>query len=1147
MNVRIKKILSFSMAVLMLFGVLSTSVLVYAAEDDSSQKEEVTVDPLASLYHYDAVQLEKLIGVDSYIDYTDEHADAKKAPEDANIVITYEDLVTEDEPVSADGKTVYSAEQAEDLIAEQEAQEEAENAEANADNSETADLEEDPASEDAKKEEEDQKEEIVYTTASYELKDASEVKDTKGVVAGHFSYEDEVTGTVLSTGDTGETVFRFNVEKTGMYAMRITYTSNPQADSDEELEDAEISTTIERMLYIDGKLPFSEARYLYFPRCWSYEYRTIEEGKTLEEMGYDTDKYVVDEETGRIIDKEYDCYTFPEDKNGNDTRPRRWEVPMWQTYYVRDWLGYDIDPFEFYLDEGWHTLTLVSNREHMVISKIEFYRHEEEPTYDEWLKEMKANGVKEVEDHEPIKVQAENPEYVSVQNVFPGNDRTSSITEPQDPAVIKYNILDNGGNNNWMKYEVEVKETGLYSMSFRFRQNSLIGMFSSRRVKINGEVQFREASHLRFMYNTEFQSAYANNGEQEFLFYLEEGVNTVEIEIVLGEMEKYVYQIEQMIDELNDVYQRMLMITGPVPDSYRDYGFRRLVPDCIVSIGEAANELYEIQEDIVEMTGADGDQTNTLLTIAELFEDMAKDEYQIAPNFLTFKNYIIALSDWLYAALGQPVKLDYFVIGDVNEELPQDVSNAFQKVWFECKAFVASFTMDYTTIGFSGDAVTEDSKGNEDDVIEMWAIADRESMLITRYIVDNYFSAEGCPGEGTALYIKVITAGLQEAILAGIGPDISFLDTVNTITFGMRTAIEPVQDMPGFKDIMDEYSYAAVEEGKDVPLEENPWYKKVSMTALNEKTGKEEYNTYGLPTTLIMPMAFYRVDVLHELGIGMPESWTELLSSMPALLNNNFDIGLSTALPGAQLFIYQQEGGDLFRDNGYRTNLDSTESLSAFKTLCEMFQKYSAPVAYDITRFRTGEIPIMVSEDGITIYNTLMTYYELRGLWQLAPAIGTVQEDGTVNHTAVANTMAMIMPKDRGRSQEKKDTIWTYMKWYCGSDSQMRQARETIATSLPTTKYSTANVKALLSQKWTDEERAAVRGILSSLETVPEYPGSYILTQYVSFAFLNAYNRGDNPADAMLEQVTYINKEIARKREEFGLDFWPVTYDEDAK
>lgn len=1186
MNVRMTKILAFLLATVMLYGVLSTSAIL-ANKDDTASTHEKSLD---SVYDYNAAQLEKLIGVDSYFNYLKEYEDVEAAGADDTILINYENLV--DPEVGQAGAYVYAdngeevaAADLEKYLAEDDsakeetaaddetaAEDEAalDNAAATDDTAVTDDaaaadqeadedvVTDDDAADDTVAAQTDKKvvdnaeREIITSTADVKIIDASEMN------AGHFDYVDEedyVTGKAVSTGASGETVFKFYVPKTALYSMNMIYTSNPQPSDDENMADTEISTTIERMLYIDGALPFSETRYLYFPRCWTYEYLTLEEGKSLEDMGYDPEDYTIVEVENpdgtvskRIVDKEYNCYTFPVDKNGNDTRPRRWEVAMWQEYFVRDWLGYEKDPFQFYLDEGWHTLTLVSNREEMVISGIEFYGYEAEPTYDEWIEELKAEGKYNViKDCEPQKIQAENPEYISVQNVIPGNDRTSSITEPQDPAVIKYNILDNGGNNNWMKYRVYVEEDGLYNLAFRFRQNSLIGMFSSRRVKINGETQFKEASELRFMYETSFQSSFANSGPDEngkdtkYMFYLEEGWNTVEIEIVLGEMEDYVYRIEQIIDELNDAYQKMIMITGPVPDSYRDYGFQALVPDCIVTIGNAAQELYEISESIVEMTGEEGDQTNTLLTIAETLKLMAMNEYEIAPNFLTFKNYIISLSDWLYAALGQPLKLDYFVVCDSEEELPQDTSSTLETIWFECRAFVASFTMDYTTIGFADDGSTKLK-----DTIEMWSISDRESMLIHRYLVDNYFT----PKTQISLRIKVITAGLQEAILAGIGPDISFLDTVNTITFGMRTAIEPIQDMPGFKDIMDEFSYDHVVNGEEVALEDNVWYKKVSMTALNEDTGKEEYNTYGLPTTLIVPMAFYRVDVLHELGVGLPESWDELLDAMPALLNGNLDVGISTALPGAQLFIYQQEGGDLFKDDGYRTNLDSVESLSAFKTLCEMFQKYSCPVAYDITRFRTGEIPIMVSEDGLTIYNTLMTYYELRGLWQMAPAIGTAHynEDGSLNyidHTAVANTVAMIMPRDGDHTEQDKLNIWTFMKWYCGSESQQRQAREAMAVSLPTNKFSTANVEAFLAQKWTDDERAAVKGVLSSLETVPEYPGSYILTQYVSFAFLNAYNEGQNPADAMLEQVTYINKEIARKRKEFGLGYEEVKYEAD--
>ncbi len=1085
MKVRITKFLALLMALVTLLGTLSMPAL-FAAEEDTEATSDSSVLGAPEMtvlsaedgaqtgealpedeYHieYDKKQLDKLIGVESYYSYTQKHKDMPKG-EDTIVINAVESYLPD------------------------------------------------------------------QSTANVEVVDGAGYGDGS------------VSGDVLRTGDTGETVFKINVPKEGKYAVALNYASVVVNDEDA----TEISTTIERMFSIDGAMPFSECRYLYFPRCWEYEYYAIPtateikakgidisgyevndndmitngDDALLEALGFDIDDYKLDNE-GNLIDREYDCKTFPKDKNGNDTRPRRWEVPMWQTYYLRDWLGYEIDPFQYYFSEGEHIVSLVSNREEMILKEIILYRYDEEPLYEDWLKEMHKKGVKEVTGVEPIKVQAENPDTISVQNVIPGNDRTSSITEPQHPAYIKYNILENGTANNWMKYKVTVPKTGLYSLSFRFRQNSLIGMFTSRRVKINGDIQFREASYLRFMYETSFQSTFATDGDQEFLFYFEEGENEVEIEIVLGEMVEYVYRIEQLIDELNVVYQKMLMITGPIPDSNRDYGFYRLVPDCIKTIANAANELYDIQESIVEMTGEEGDQTNNLEMIAELFETMATDEYEIAPNFLTFKNYIISLSNWLYAALGQPLKLDYFIIGAADEEVPPDVATTWETIWFECRAFVASFTMDYTTIGFAEDETTKDEE-KETHEIEMWAISDRESMLINRYIVDNYFSADGCVGEGINIRIKVITAGLTEAILAGIGPDLAFLDTINTITFGMRKALLPLEGYEGFEDVMKEYPEAM-------------------MTKLT-MTGQDNImHTYGLPTTMILPLAFYRLDTLSELGIEPPETWDELLTEMPALLNNNMDVGLPTGLVGTTLFLYQTDGGDLYRDNGFETALDDPVALSAFKTLCEMFQKYSCPVAYDITRFRTGEIPIMIQEDGITIYNQLMTFYELRGLWAMGPVIGTAYEDGTIDRTAITNTQAMVIP----RGGYDPEIVWKYVSWYCGTDSQTRQAREAIAVSAPTNKFSTANKTALLAQKWTDEERRAVAAAIEQLEAVPEYPGNYIFAQYVQFAFLDAYNKGANPADAMLGQVSYINKEISRKRKEFGLDYYEISYDENGE
>ena len=58
---------------------------------------------------------------------------------------------------------------------------------------------------------------------------------------------------------------------------------------------------------------------------------------------------------------------------------------------------------------------------------------------------------------------------------------------------------------------------------------------------------------------------------------------------------------------------------------------------------------------------------------------------------------------------------------------------------------------------------------------------------------------------------------------------------------------------------------------------------------------------------------------------------------------------------------------------------------------------------------------------------------------------------------------------------------------------------------------------------------------MANLDAIVNYPGSYIYSRYMKFAFLDAYNNGANPYEAMMSYIPAINEEIARKREEFDL------------
>jgi ABC-type sugar transport system, periplasmic component len=877
------------------------------------------------------------------------------------------------------------------------------------------------------------------------------------------------TGSSLQMGPSGNTVWNVNIPETGRYAMRITYI--PVV--------GDTVTTIERMLYIDGKLPFSEARYFYFPRSW--EYITQEDG------------------------------SFDYDIAGNDIRPIRKQNPVWNTYYLRDWLGYSIDPFEFYFSQGEHTITFVGAREPIVISKIELYRYDEEMSYEDYIASYKAQGATEVTGVDTIKIQGEAPTLVSNACLYPTNDRTSALTEPQDPTVIKYNLLNSSVVGQWMRYKVTVPKSGFYNIVTRFRQNSLIGMFTSRRIRINGVIPFREASYCRFKYSADWQSLPLNNGNTNFMFYLEEGENTIEFEVVLGDMVSYVYRIGQMIINLNAAYQEMIMLTGPTPDAYRDYGFTRVTPDAVRTIGASAQELFDIAKELSDITGELGDQVATLNTIGLLFQTMAEDEYEIAPNFVTFKNYIVALSNWLYASLDQPLKLDYFTVQGTDTAIPQAKANFFQAAWFEIKAFVMSFTMDYTSIGYRSDPDVEIT-----DSIEMWIVSalGRDDALIVRYLIDNYFT----PDSHISVNIKVVSAGLTEAILAGIGPDVANMSSTDTVTWGLREAVTPLNDMPGFDEV-------------------KTWFDDAALTPLTMTNSAGENLTYGLPTVMAFYMMFYRLDVLAELGLDIPTTWDDLYDILPVLQNKHMVIGLPTSLTGTNIFLYQL-GGSLYADDGKRINLDSNVGLKAFELLTDMFVKYSCPVVYDISWFRTGQMPIVIA-DAIGTYNTLMGYSELRGLWEMAPLLGFQQEDGSINVTSPTVVTSIVIPKGAQNPQ----STWEYMKWYTSEDAQIRLAKEQLNVAAnPTTKYNTANVNALLSLAWTDQEYTAVSTQLKNLVGIPEYPGSYIVPVYVDNAFMEVYNSKTNAINSMLDRILDINKEISRKRKEFKMDYLPISY-----
>ena len=282
----------------------------------------------------------------------------------------------------------------------------------------------------------------------------------------------------------GTANFKIDVPADGLYALAFDYYSYLAK-----------ATSIERMLYIDGKIPFSEARYLEMPKTWI---------DVLENEG-----------------------KFKTDLMDNDIRPPKQQEPAWNTYVFHDSTGFVVNPLQIYLTKGEHIISLEAVREPVVLGNAKFYPYEELPSYEDKLAEYKANGYKDVSKNANLRVEAEFVDYVSDQTIYPLNDRSSPMTYPQDPSKTRLNTLGSDKwktAGQWIKYTVKPEESGLYEISMRFKQSELEGMYVSRRIYINGEIPFEEASYLEFMYNDSWQQGVlsAKDGTP-YKFYFEKG------------------------------------------------------------------------------------------------------------------------------------------------------------------------------------------------------------------------------------------------------------------------------------------------------------------------------------------------------------------------------------------------------------------------------------------------------------------------------------------------------------------------------------------------------------------------------------------------------------------------------------------------
>ena len=911
---------------------------------------------------------------------------------------------------------------------------------------------------------------------------------------------------VVYTTASSELTFGFNIETPGFYNFEIEYMSTDAS-----------SNNIERAVMVDGAYPYSETRSVSFVGTWVDEYDTrFERG-------------------------------FIHDVNDNEIRPTKAARPTWSKRFVYDTTGYYGEPLKYYLGKGEHTVTINGIKESMTVKSVRVYFFEGQKSYDEVLKEYDANGYK-APSVKAEKYQAEHAYRTSDQSIYAVTDRTSASNEPQNASKVFLNTI--GGtkwqsNGQWIEWEIEVPEDGLYQIATRFKQDVLAGMYVSRRVYIDGEVPFAEANNVAFNYNSSWQTQFigesvqGKDGEFEinpFKFYLTKGKHVIKMEVVLGDMAEILRDVDECMVNINNYYLKIIMVTGPDPDIYRDYGFTNLMPDVMTGLVAEGERLTTISKRLEEVTGQKGEDSVLLDKIALILDLMGNDDDKVAPNLSTLKDNIGSLGTWVQTARSQPLLLDYIQVQSADDkEVPKANAGFFTALKYELSSFVMSFISDYNNLG-----AMDESKENEDP-LEVWMTAGRDQAQIIRSMLTD-FTAE----YGVSVNLKLVAGGsLLPATLAKTGPDVSIQNTSDTcINYAIRSAVLPVTNMEGMEEVKQRFDESAM----------------IPLTLYGE--------IYGLPETETFNMLFVRLDIFAELGMEIPRTWDDLYSILPILQSNNLQAGFPSNLAGATMLMYQKdepmykdaiseeemvEAGfkaeDAYLTRGMQINLDSNTALDCFKEVCEYFTMYSFPLTFDFAnRFRSGEMPIAVT--AYTSYNQLQIFApEISGLWKITTLPGTAtyatDEDGDfiygedgkkviedINYNSVATVTCVMMMRGALGDEERS---WKFMKWWTDEYAQTTYGNELVTLLGPSGQYATANLAALKNQPWSPEVLKALEDQFDNLAVTPEMPGGYIITRYVNFAFLAAYNDDANPVEEMLSYIDTINAELSRKREEFDL------------
>ncbi len=907
------------------------------------------------------------------------------------------------------------------------------------------------------------------------------------------------------TDDSGELTWTFQVDKAGFYYVMIDYVLPSSKDG---------GSNAERSFKINGKELFDSLASISFNRLYCDDEGSKQAYKVTGEL--------------------------KSDLKGNNLKPSQVEITnVRREEFLQDATGYVADPYLIYLEEGQNEISISSIREKLVIYGLSINQTAdyEVKSYEDYYNDLVAAGKKE-SSGKFMTVEPENSliRVSSTPTLYPISDRNSSANTPNDPVLQKYNAIGGSkwsSSGDWVAWNIEVEEAGFYNITFRAKQDQSRGLFTTRKLLVNGEVPFKEAENCRFYYSSDYQHITLGDTDgNAFKVYLEAGSNEIRFQATVGDYADLISQVQIVVDDLNDLYLRIISITTANPDEFQDYKIygenSRLGVD---ALGRTMEEIFEqsavtlnnVSNKLAEITGEKSTFNNTLdklvLQIGGYIDGKDVGGFATNPRNVTkdlseFKSNLSSLGTWILDIKNQSLTIESFYIysPDAAEEMPNVEDNFFVSTWFAIKGFIQSFFFDYEAVG-------ETVEGKEES-IEVWFVTDissgREQANALKSLIDQTF----IPTYNVNVILKVVNAGvLLPATLAGTGPDVAInVEGGLPVNYALRSAVYNMAEQEDFGTAMVE---------RFTPEQLVPF-------TLRHADGSN--GVYGLPNTMSFYVMFYRTDIFEKNGWAVPTTWDEVIDLVTDMQVSNLEFFMPLEGDAGLMFatLLYQAGGKYYTEDQTTSAFNEEVSLQAFERWCSFFTDYSFELSANFSnRFRSGEMPIGISS--YTLFNTLAVFApDIAGKWAFAPLPGTYTTDTegneVLNTTTIFNQTAVVIMRDADY-----ENSWEFVKWWTSTETQTQYAKEMESILGSAARHNTANRFAVENLAWSKSELQTITTMWDAGKGIPGVPGGYYVGRNLENSIRAVINQDANPRETFKEYIEQINAEITRKRDEFGL------------